>query len=597
MTQKKRKLSALAFLCMAIIILTMLSGQRIAHAEEQKNEFNVYAYANRYVDLQQAFGGDLEAYERHYQTYGISEKRNARPYSGNDVRNSKLTFVYVKRVYAGVDYSAVFDPFYYLSSYGDLRAAFGDDQQKAFSHFISYGMSEGRSSVKNFNVYAYANRYQDLQRAFGKDLSAYYRHYAEYGKSEGRNAKPFDGNDSRNNSLKFTYISLVSNGVDYSCGFDPIKYIENNADIRAAFGDDQQKAFEHFITYGLNEGRSGNGSFNVYAYANRYKDLFNAFGVDKAAYFNHYAQYGKNEGRDATGNDTRFNVSNYVSAVNQGDGKYKISIINPSASGTIKEIKFPTWSEEGGQDDIYWYDGIKDNDGSWYVIVDGSKHSNSGNFETHIYATVGGKMVYLGATKYVNNFETAKYYGWVLKDGRYYFYDRTTGVMQKGGTACGVTLNADGSAVMDAYAREKIPMMIQARAIVESITSPDDSLAVKQEKCYQWVAKWPYLLKDYPFGNYVNNYACPDAHYANNIINAYGDQDAQGAECVGEAAALAYLYAELNFGDVYLYSSKLHGWVYAGGRYWDPLFTESKGRQYYNAGSYEAQPTYIYKIN
>ena len=169
--------------------------------------------------------------------------------------------------------------------------------------------------------------------------------------------------------------------------------------------------------------------------------------------------------------------------------------------------------------------------------------------------------------------------------------------MQNGGTACGVTLNSDGSAVLDQYAREKIPVMMHARAIVESITSPDDSLAVKQEKCYQWVAKWPYLLKDYPFGNFVNKYACPDAHYANNIINAYGDQDAQGAECVGEAAALAYLYAELNFGDVYLYSSNLHGWVYANGRYWDPLFVESKGRQYYNAASYEAQPTYIYKIN
>lgn len=170
--------------------------------------------------------------------------------------------------------------------------------------------------------------------------------------------------------------------------------------------------------------------------------------------------------------------------------------------------------------------------------------------------------------------------------------------MQKGGTACGVALNSDGSAVMDDYAKEKIPVMIKAREIVESICDPNDSLAVKQEKCYQYVAKFPYLLKDYPVGNFVTGYwACVDAHYANNILNAYGDQDRQGAECVGEAAALAYLYAELNFGDVYLYSSNVHGWVCANGRYWDPLFVESKGRQYYNAASYEAAPTYIYKIN
>ena len=142
------------------------------------------------------------------------------------------------------------------------------------------------------------------------------------------------------------------------------------------------------------------------------------------------------------------------------------------------------------------------------------------------------------------------YYGWIKCNEKYYFYDRNTGELQKGGTACGVTLNDDGSAVIDQYAAEKIPVMLSAKQVVDSITSPEDSLATKQEKCYQWVAKFPYILKGYPFGNYKNRYVCPDAVYANNIFNSYGDQDAQGAECVGEAAALAYLYAELNFGDV-----------------------------------------------
>ena len=597
MSKSRIRYSILALLCVAAVLLTMIFGSNVAHAEEADSDFNVYAYANRYEDLQKAYGGDLAAYERHYQTNGIKEHRNAKPYPGDDIRNSKLTFVYISRVYNGVDYQAVFDPFYYLDTYADLRAAFGDNQQLAFNHFLNNGMKEGRRGIDGFNVYAYANRYPDLQKVFGSDLSKYYKHYATNGKREKRNAAPFDGNDVRNRSLRFTYISLVHNGIDYSAGFDPVIYLETYSDLRKAFGNDQQAAFNHFVNTGIYEKRTGNGSFNVYAYANRYDDLFKAFGANLPMYYNHYAKNGIKEGRDATGTDKNFKGSNIISAVNQGNGLYKITIVNPTAAGTITDVKFPTWSDENGQDDVVWYQGTKNKDGSWSVTVDGSRHLNSGKFITHVYGTVNGKSVILGATNYVNNFETTKYYGWVLRDGRYYFYDRTTGVMQNGGTACGVTLNSDGSAVLDQYAREKIPVMMHARAIVESITSPDDSLAVKQEKCYQWVAKWPYLLKDYPFGNFVNKYACPDAHYANNIINAYGDQDAQGAECVGEAAALAYLYAELNFGDVYLYSSNLHGWVYANGRYWDPLFVESKGRQYYNAASYEAQPTYIYKIN
>ena len=592
----KNKRRIITLLCFAAFIVTFILNVKTTYAETS-DDFNVYAYANRYEDLQKAFGGDLSAYERHYKEYGINEHRDAKPYSGNDLRNSKLTFVYADMNYNGVDYSAVFDPFYYLSTNGDLRAAFGDNQQAAFNHFIAYGMKEGRNSIKGFNVYAYANRYGDLQSAFGGDLKLYYRHYAQYGKREGRDGKPYAGADSRNSRLNFTYISLVNNGVDYSGGFDPISYLSSYGDLKAAFGDDQQSAFNHFLSHGIYEGRSGNGSFNVYAYANRYPDLFAAFGTNVSAYFEHYVKYGRKEGRDATGKDTQFNISNYVTADNLGGGRYKISIYNPVSAGAISDVSFPTWSEENGQDDLVWYKGTKNNDGSWSTIVDGSNHLNSGNFITHVYVTVNGASAPIASTTYVNNFETAKYYGWVQRDGNYYFYNRTTGVMQKGGTACGVTLNSDGSAVMDAYAREKIPMMIKAREIVDSMCDDDDSLAEKKEKCYQWVAKWPYLLKDYPFGNFESRYACPDAHYANNILNAYGDQDSQGAECTGEAAALAYLYAELNFGDVYLYASSIHGWVYAGGRYWDPLFTESKGRKYYNAASYEAAPTYIYKIN
>ncbi|MBQ8912719.1 MAG: hypothetical protein IJ054_01570, partial [Lachnospiraceae bacterium] len=189
-----------------------------------------------------------------------------------------------------------------------------------------------------------------------------------------------------------------------------------------------------------------------------------------------------------------------------------------------------------------------------------------------------------------------KYYGWVERNGKYYFYNRTTGVMQKGGTQAGITLNADGSAVMNDYSKQKLPVLVRAREIVESITNPNDSLSVKKMKCYQYIADMPYLLKMYQFYQNKDRYTCPDAVYANNLLNAYGDQDKCGGECVAEASALGYLYAELNFGDVYLLASG-HGWIKAGDYYWDPLLVEDRGMQWYEYAPDNRKYEFIYKIN
>ena len=166
------------------------------------------------------------------------------------------------------------------------------------------------------------------------------------------------------------------------------------------------------------------------------------------------------------------------------------------------------------------------------------------------------------------------YRGWVLSGNWYYYLDRSSGAMQSNTTVNCIALDASGAAENTAYANEKIPVMIKAKEVVDSICKPTDSLAYKQQMCYEWVAKWPYLLKDYPIGDYYNSgrWASYDAHYAANILLS----DQPGAECVGEAAALAYLFNELNFGTVYLDHSDVHGWVEVNGRFWDPLNQEAR---------------------
>lgn len=86
-------------------------------------------------------------------------------------------------------YRAVFDADYYYSAYPDLAAAYGRNGSALFSHFVTYGIKEGRSGNAEFNLQAYKQRYEDLRNAFGADDAAYCRHYVSFGKSEGRNAR------------------------------------------------------------------------------------------------------------------------------------------------------------------------------------------------------------------------------------------------------------------------------------------------------------------------------------------------------------------------------------------------------------------------
>lgn len=83
--------------------------------------------------------------------------------------------------------------------------------------------------------------------------------------------------------------------------FDMNYYYQTYADLQAAIGYNYNGLYNHYLTYGLREGRAGSAEFNCLAYRNRYADLQTAFGNDLKTYCVHYENYGKAEGRDATG--------------------------------------------------------------------------------------------------------------------------------------------------------------------------------------------------------------------------------------------------------------------------------------------------------
>lgn len=87
----------------------------------------------------------------------------------------------------------------------------------------------------------------------------------------------------------------------YQAVFDADYYRSAYSDVAAAFGNNKAALFNHFVNYGVKEGRSGSADFNPQAYRAKYADLQQAFGDDMAAYCRHYVTCGKAEGRDGSG--------------------------------------------------------------------------------------------------------------------------------------------------------------------------------------------------------------------------------------------------------------------------------------------------------
>lgn len=77
-------------------------------------------YANKYPDLEGAFGYDHSALWNHFITFGMNEFRQA---------------------------SAEFDPQVYYDRYEDLRKAYGDNRPLYYWHYCYFGKAEGRSTT------------------------------------------------------------------------------------------------------------------------------------------------------------------------------------------------------------------------------------------------------------------------------------------------------------------------------------------------------------------------------------------------------------------------------------------------------------------
>lgn len=103
----------------------------------------------------------------------------------------------------------------------------------------------------------------------------------------------------------------IRGGVDYSAVFDSDTYLNNYPDLKASFTGNSSGAFEHFVTFGMKEGRIAKTNFDVNSYRNRYPDLRLKYQTDLPGYYAHFATYGRHEGRSAVGTATLVPVTSY----------------------------------------------------------------------------------------------------------------------------------------------------------------------------------------------------------------------------------------------------------------------------------------------
>ena len=290
------------------------------------------------------------------------------------------------------EWSAVFNGEYYLNSYADLRAAFGDDINAALSHYLTFGLSEGRIAEPSFDVYSYRNRYLDLRDAFGTDLRAFAAHFCKYGKNEGRIATgcPYiegpeytdpTGNvaiisaDNSTGIFSARLSDIVSpSGVD-SVLF-PVWSEENGQDDIMWVPGDRQADGSYIMSYDAALFGGKSGKFVVHCYLTAGNGRMCFMGATEVTI----------QVPDVP--------SKRVYCETIGNG-----VVRVHAAGiyNASKVEFIAWSEEYGQDDVQAHRGTYEGSGGrWYADVDWHQHGRGGHFLCHIWVTEpsGAEYVY-----------------------------------------------------------------------------------------------------------------------------------------------------------------------------------------------------------
>ena len=274
--------------------------------------------------------------------------------------------------------SYVFDSGFYYSKYkSEFDKAGITTPEALYSHWLTFGIKEGRCASVVFDVRYYLDNNPDLKKAFGNDFQAAYNHFVSKGYNEYRKS------------------SVIYDGTYYG---------ERYSSELSGYGSEGR--LKHFINNGKNEGRSASATFDFAYYKAVNPSLAAAYGnSDNWAYYNHYMYYDYPNGVLAY--DTKKPTGSDLKIYDVTKDGYWVSCKIEDVSG-VSKVQFPTWRSGESSDTAIWYTGTYDSStGLAKVYVPISDFNNiEGRYHTDVYATdkkdnfgrCGGSSTYIDRT-------------------------------------------------------------------------------------------------------------------------------------------------------------------------------------------------------
>lgn len=261
--------------------------------------FNCDFYLNKHFDLRAAFGTNCSAATQHWLTYGIIEGRQA---------------------------IATFSSVEYLSLNPDVAQYHGaKNYLGAVTHYLTYGRYENRATALPacYITQAACPNYPwmvgNFEDAWG-EANAGARTSSQACFQRARDYYNWCGGVARM-TFNTTTATFYSAGTAQSlkvgnpaCASYPMpftsfsdskvfncQYYLGYPDLKNAFGSNCELALNHWLTWGIREGRVASPSFSPSAYLNRYSDLVAAFGsTNYSAAIQHFLTHGLCEGRNGS---------------------------------------------------------------------------------------------------------------------------------------------------------------------------------------------------------------------------------------------------------------------------------------------------------